>query len=195
MKTAATAAIELQADGLNVRLSFSCKRSEFPTLLAEHPISDARQSEDRCRAEVAGARWASAAAPGLLQAFEQAQSVVQSSLGLHLQKQHDELRAAHGTGKEGGFARPGLINTLGALALIAVLALGTALDGPQDHQADWADSQELKALQTAQADTARRQVAAQTLCTKERGPNSEARFTAEGHLVCTTRRGLVAVQL
>ena len=87
------------------------------------------------------------------------------------------------------------INTLGALALAALLALGTTLDGPEDHQADWQHSQELLALQAAEARTARQQAAAQALCTKERGPNSEARFTPEGHLVCTTRRGLVAVRL
>lgn len=82
------------------------------------------------------------------------------------------------------------INWAGALALAALIALGTALDGPEDHQADWAASQELQALQTAEAGSARQQTAAQALCTSERGPNSEARWTAEGHLVCTTRRGV-----
>lgn len=90
---------------------------------------------------------------------------------------------------------PTAVNTLGALALAALLALGTAIDGPEDHRADWASSGELKELQAAEASTARQQAAAQALCSKERGPNSEARFTPDGHLVCTTRRGLVAVQL
>ena len=81
-------------------------------------------------------------------------------------------------------------NCLGALAIAAILAFGTTLDGPEDHQGDWATSQELQDLQAAEAGTARQQAAAQALCTEARGPNSEARFTPEGHLVCTTRRGL-----
>ena len=82
-----------------------------------------------------------------------------------------------------------------ALAMLLALVLGTAhlLDGPDDHQAEWDQSQQLKELQAAAAGSARQQAAAQALCSQERGPNSEARFTGEGHLVCTTRRGLVKV--
>lgn len=75
---------------------------------------------------------------------------------------------------------------------IAMAAAGN-LDGPDDHEAEWAQSTELQALQDSQAGTARREAAAQALCSKERGPNSEARWTADGDLVCTTRRGLVKV--
>lgn len=77
--------------------------------------------------------------------------------------------------------------------LAAVMAIAMAasfhLDGPADHQADWADSDAIKALQVTEAGTARRNAAAQRVCAQARGPNSEARWTADGDLVCTTRRG------
>ena len=62
------------------------------------------------------------------------------------------------------------------------------------YQADWADSDAIQALQATQANTARRDAAAQRVCSQARGPNSEARWTIEGDLVCTTRRGLVAIK-
>ena len=75
--------------------------------------------------------------------------------------------------------------------LTALLALTLAaahhLDGPADHSADWASSTELQALRTTEQGTARREAAAQALCTKERGPQSEARWTPYGDLVCTQR--------
>jgi hypothetical protein len=80
--------------------------------------------------------------------------------------------------------------TLAAL-LALLLASGHLLDGPDDMRAEWDQSQALKELQASQAGTQRREAAAQALCSQERGPNSEARFTPEGHLVCTTRRGVV----
>lgn len=83
----------------------------------------------------------------------------------------------------------------GAVALAALLALGTTLDGPPDHQAEWEQSDALEELRASEAGSARREAAAQRLCLEARGPNSEARWTPEGHLVCTTRRGLVAAQL
>lgn len=86
--------------------------------------------------------------------------------------------------------------TLWAVSLLLAVGAGAAihLDGPEDHQADWSDSQALKELQAAEAGSAHQLVAAQALCNAARGPNSEARFTPEGHLVCSTRLGLVAVQ-
>ena len=80
-------------------------------------------------------------------------------------------------------------NWLLAAALALTLALAHQLDGPTDHQAEWDQSEALKELQASQARTARREAAAQALCAQARGPNSEARVTPEGHLVCTTRRG------
>ena len=76
--------------------------------------------------------------------------------------------------------------------LAAVIALTMAaahhLDGPADHSADWASSTELQALQASHAGTQRREAAAQALCAKERGPQSEARWTPDGDLICTQRR-------
>ncbi len=76
------------------------------------------------------------------------------------------------------------------LAAILAIAMAAAhhLDGPADHSADWHTSTELQALQATERHTQRREAAGQALCTAERGPQSEARWTPEGHLVCTTRR-------
>lgn len=78
--------------------------------------------------------------------------------------------------------------TVGAIVWLVTCAL---LDGPQDYSEDWSQSAELQALQAAEAGTARQHAAAQALCTQERGPNSEARWTVLGDLVCTARRGVV----
>ncbi|MEO8021108.1 hypothetical protein [Polaromonas sp.] len=87
------------------------------------------------------------------------------------------------------------INCLAAALIALVLGTSHYLPGAEDHGTDWSQSDELAALQATEAGTAKRQAAAQALCTSERGPNSEARWTVDGDLVCTTRRGLVAVQL
>ena len=79
-------------------------------------------------------------------------------------------------------------NWLLAALLALTMAAAHHLDGPADHSADWASSAELQALQASQAGTARREAAGQALCTKERGPQSEARWTPDGDLVCTPRR-------
>lgn len=78
-----------------------------------------------------------------------------------------------------------------ALAFLLAVAVGSAhhLDGADDHSADWAQSANLLELQAAEQASARQLQAAQNLCHEARGPNSEARFTPEGHLVCSTRRG------
>jgi hypothetical protein len=76
-----------------------------------------------------------------------------------------------------------------ALVLLFVLLLaflGPAIDEAADHSAEWPTSTELQALQASQEGTARREAAGQALCIAERGPQSEARWTPEGHLVCTT---------
>ena len=79
-------------------------------------------------------------------------------------------------------------NVLGALLLVFILGCSHYLDA-DDNSGDWATSSELKELQAAAAGSQRQQLAAQALCNEERGPNSEARWTSEGHLVCTTRQG------
>lgn len=79
-------------------------------------------------------------------------------------------------------------NALGALFLVLALGCSHYLD-TEDHGREWATSTELKELQAAEDGSERQQRAAQALCNEERGPNSEARWTPEGHLVCTTRQG------
>ena len=81
-------------------------------------------------------------------------------------------------------------NWLAATALALALAASIHLDGPDDTEAAQDQSEALTELQAAAPGSARRQAAAQRLCREERGPNSEARFLPEGHLVCTTRRGV-----
>ncbi|EJL87727.1 hypothetical protein PMI15_00886, partial [Polaromonas sp. CF318] len=88
---------------------------------------------------------------------------------------------------------------LGALAIAAVLVLPAALEdmlrGTPNASQEWADSQLLKDLQASEEGSAKRQAIAQQVCNEARGPNSEARWTPEGHLVCTTRRGVRQVAL
>lgn len=74
-----------------------------------------------------------------------------------------------------------------AVLAIALGVVGPALDAQDNHSAEWPTSAELQALQASEAGTARREAAAQALCTAERGSQSEARWTPEGHLVCTQR--------
>lgn len=80
MQTPTIASIDVQEGGLCVSLSFSFQHPEFSTPLAERPTYDARLSEEICRADVVTVELAAASAPLLLQAFEQAQSVVERSL-------------------------------------------------------------------------------------------------------------------
>lgn len=56
-------------------------------------------------------------------------------------------------------------------------------------------SPELQALQASEAQTARREAAGQALCEKERGPNTEARWTEDGDLVCRVRNGFKRASL
>jgi hypothetical protein len=80
------------------------------------------------------------------------------------------------------------------IALLICIGVGSGwqldADEVEDHSGEWAESAELAELQASEARTERREAAAQKLCNKERGPNSEARWTPEGHMVCTTRRGV-----
>ncbi|WP_395055225.1 hypothetical protein [Polaromonas sp.] len=88
-----------------------------------------------------------------------------------------------------------LKTTIGVIALILVLgSLGACLDGPEDHQGDWSQSDNLKALQDSEAGTARREAAAQALCREAHG-ESVALWTVEGHLVCRPRRAVLKAQV
>lgn len=80
---------------------------------------------------------------------------------------------------------------IAALAAVAIAA-ACNLDGPDDNSAEWDQSENLKALQASEPETARREAAAQALCNEVRGPNSEARWDADGKLGCTTRKGMRA---
>ena len=75
-----------------------------------------------------------------------------------------------------------------AVLAFALGVLGPALDAQTDNAADYPTSTELQALQATERGTQRREAAAQALCNAERGPQSEARWTVDGDLVCTQRR-------
>ena len=77
----------------------------------------------------------------------------------------------------------------GTTIALAIAIAPALMDGPDDAHAEWDQSQALKELQVSEAGSARRQKAAQAICTQEAGPNSEARWMEDGSLVCTTRRG------
>ena len=87
------------------------------------------------------------------------------------------------------------LNVAYALILCALLSTSYLLDGPDDVSAEWDQSKALKELQASAAGSARREIAAARLCNDARGPNSEARWTEEGHLVCTTRHGVKPLQV
>lgn len=75
------------------------------------------------------------------------------------------------------------------------MAAAINLDAPDDHQAEWDQSEALKALQASQAHTARRDAAARQLCLQERGPGAAALWTPDGHLVCRARKGPASTTL
>ena len=75
-----------------------------------------------------------------------------------------------------------------ALALAAMPALFGELP---DMRAEHTTAAELSAMQAEEGVEARKQAAGQALCTQARGPNSEARWTPEGHLVCRLRNKFV----
>jgi len=82
-----------------------------------------------------------------------------------------------------------LKNNAALLFFILVLGgLGGCLDGPEDHESEWSQSDNLKALQDSEAGTAKREAAAQALCREAHG-ESVALWTADGSLVCRPRRG------
>lgn len=90
---------------------------------------------------------------------------------------------------QAGNVTAGFLVKLAIVSVVAwvLLLLGSVM-GSDDETADWVDSPELLALQQTEAGTARRQAAAEALCAQERGPNSQARWTPDGDLVCTAPR-------
>ncbi len=87
-----------------------------------------------------------------------------------------------------------IYNWTAGLALCAILSTSHLL-GPDDITAAQDQAALIAELRNSAAGSARREAAAQRLCAEQRGPNSEARWTAEGHLVCTLRRGVKPMQL
>lgn len=88
-----------------------------------------------------------------------------------------------------------LKTTIGCIAFILVLGgLGGCLDGPEDHESEWSQSEHLKALQESEEGSARRQAAAQALCREAYG-EAEALWTTDGHLVCRPRRGVAVARV
>ena len=79
------------------------------------------------------------------------------------------------------------VNWTAAIVIALLIASVYRLDA-EDHSGEWPTSSELNALQATEAGTAKREAAGQALCTAERGPQSEARWTPDGDLACTLRR-------
>ena len=83
-----------------------------------------------------------------------------------------------------------------AAAVLAVaIGASSQLDGPDDNEAEWDQLAALKELQASEAGAERREAAEQALCTQERGPNSAARWLADGSLACTTAQRIVRASL
>lgn len=79
-----------------------------------------------------------------------------------------------------------------ALALAAAPAMfGELPDMANEH----ITAAELSAMQAEQALEARKQAAGDALCKAERGSNTEARWTVEGHLVCRMRNVYKRIEL
>lgn len=79
-------------------------------------------------------------------------------------------------------------NWLCAAVIAAVMSTTYMLDGPEDHQAEWAASTELAELQASAAKEARRDRAAIELCIKAHGLGAAVQWTADGSLLCRARR-------
>jgi len=82
-------------------------------------------------------------------------------------------------------------------AVVAItLAAAPALFGElPDMTHEHTTAAELSAMQAEEAMEARKQAAGDALCKAERGSNSNARWTVEGHLVCRMRNKFVKVEL
>lgn len=84
-----------------------------------------------------------------------------------------------------------LFSPLGWLGAFAVLALvGAAqIADQQDHRAEWAESQALKAAQAQQEQIARSVSAAQAMCASDFGPQVLAVWVDPGTVECVGPRG------
>jgi len=82
-----------------------------------------------------------------------------------------------------------IVNIALVIGIAAALSSAYLLDGPDDHQPDWAESQALKDAQKAAQIAARIERAAAQLCIRLQGPNTGYRWTEDNQLVCTTNKG------
>lgn len=79
-----------------------------------------------------------------------------------------------------------------AFVLALLIASAPALFSElPDMKAEHITAAELLAMQAEEAVEARKQAAGNALCKAERGSNSDARWTPEGHLVCRIRHSYV----
>lgn len=83
-------------------------------------------------------------------------------------------------------------NLIVTIALALALACSHLLDEPADHSAEWTEADELQLIQQQEAEADRRELAAHQLCAEQAGPNAGHRWTADGQLVCTDKRGRAA---
>ena len=88
-----------------------------------------------------------------------------------------------------------IINYVGALALAALLALGTTLDGPTDYSAEWQQADYLIELQNAANAQHRMELAGQAACEDLRGYNTTAQFDSAGTLYCAGGQTVVKASL
>lgn len=82
--------------------------------------------------------------------------------------------------------------TLSAIVIAAVLSAGHLLDGPDDTSAQHDQASALADAQRHAIREARREHAAGQLCQRLRG-EAAYRWTQDGELVCTDKRGRNAV--
>lgn len=78
---------------------------------------------------------------------------------------------------------------LGALAVLAVIAVAQRHDAVEDHHAEWAKSQALEDAQAAEARAQRVARAAQEMCSSEHGPQALAVWVSADTVECVSPRG------
>ena len=86
-----------------------------------------------------------------------------------------------------------ILNWTLAAGIAAVLSGAYLLDGPDDHSAEWPQSSALTDAQRQAQAEARMERAAAQQCIKTNGMNAGYRWTPDDTLVCTDKRGRVAV--
>jgi hypothetical protein len=83
----------------------------------------------------------------------------------------------------------------GAVVALALAAAPAMFSELPDMTNEHISAAELSAMQAEEALEARKQAAGDALCKAERGQNTEARWTPEGHLVCRMRNVYKRIEL